>query len=84
MDSISFGKLYYKLLKDDLSKSSIILFTILASNSMQKGYAYGTNKYYNSNQGIECYQVSIGSIKKDKDILLNEKDKIVNAIADVF
>ena len=46
MDSISFGKLYYKLLKDDLSKSSIILFTLLLSNSMQEGFAYGTNKYY--------------------------------------
>ena len=42
----NFGKLYYELLKDDLSKSSVILFTLLLSNSMQKGFAYGTNKYY--------------------------------------
>ncbi len=42
----NFGKLYYELLKDDLSKSAVILFTLLLSNSMQKGFAYGTNKYY--------------------------------------
>ena len=42
----NFGKLYFKLLEDDLSKSSVILFTLLISNSMQKGFAYGTNKYY--------------------------------------
>ena len=42
----NFGKMYFELLKDDLSRSSVILFTLLLSNSMQKGFAYGTNKYY--------------------------------------
>ena len=45
---------------------------------------YSSNKYYNSNQGIECYQISVGNIKKDKDILLNEKEQIVKAISDAF
>jgi len=46
---------------------------------------YSANKYYNSNQGIECYQVSLGNIKSsDLEILLNEQQQIVNAIANVF
>ncbi len=45
---------------------------------------YSANKYYNSNQGIECYQISIGSLKNNKDALLTEKEQIINAIADAF
>ena len=33
------GKLYFDLLEEDLSKSEILLFTLLLSNSKQKGYA---------------------------------------------
>lgn len=44
--SRSHGKMYYDLLDDDLSKSEIIFFTLLLSNTKQKGYAYGLNKYY--------------------------------------
>ena len=40
------GKLYYDLLDDNLSKSTIVFFTLLLSNSNQKGYAFGSNKYY--------------------------------------
>lgn len=40
------GKLYYDLLDDNLSKSAIVFFTLLLSNSNQKGYAFGSNKYY--------------------------------------
>ena len=40
------GKLYYELLEDNLGKSEIIFFTLLLSNSNQKGYAFGSNKYY--------------------------------------
>ena len=45
---------------------------------------FSKNQYYNSNQGIECYQISIGSLKSDKDTILNEKEQIVNAIAEAF
>ena len=40
------GKLYYDLLEDNLSKTTIVFFTLLISNSNQKGYAFGSNKYY--------------------------------------
>lgn len=45
---------------------------------------YSSNKYFNSNQGIECYQISLGNIKNEIDILLNEKEQIINAITDAF
>ncbi|MBR2289265.1 MAG: N-acetylmuramoyl-L-alanine amidase [Clostridia bacterium] len=45
---------------------------------------FGTNSYYNSNQGIECYYISIGSLKRDLEILQSEKDQIINAIASAF
>lgn len=45
---------------------------------------YGTNKYYNSNQGIECYQISIGRLKYEKEVIEEELDQISNAIADCF
>lgn len=44
--SKSHGKMYYDLLNDNLSKSTIVLFTLLLSNSNQKGYAFRSNKYY--------------------------------------
>ena len=45
---------------------------------------FSANKFYNSNQGIECYQISVGSIKENKDVLLNEKEQIIKAISDAF
>lgn len=42
----SHGKLFFDLLEEDLSKTEICFFTLLLSNSKQKGYAYGLNKYY--------------------------------------
>lgn len=38
--SKSHGKMYYDLLNDNLSKSTIVLFTLLLSNSNQKGDAF--------------------------------------------
>lgn len=43
---------------------------------------YSANKYYDSNQGIECYQLELGYIKTDLDILLNVKSEYVQAICD--
>lgn len=45
---------------------------------------YSANEYYKSNQGIECYQVELGYIKNDLDIIINEKSQIVQAISDVI
>lgn len=75
----------------NLTTNTPNLYTIrevggIATNAYVDGRntEYGKNQYYNSNQGIECYQISIGSLKVNKDILLNEKDQIVNAIAEAF
>ncbi len=46
--------------------------------------AYSANRYYKSNQGIECYQLELGYIKNDLEIIKNEKDEIVRAITEVI
>ena len=46
--------------------------------------AYSANKYYNSNQGIECYQIELGYIKNDLDIIKNEKENYIRAIKEVI
>ena len=45
---------------------------------------YSNNAYYKSNQGIECYQIHLGSIKNNLDDLLNEKENYLSAIANCF
>ena len=42
--------------------------------------AYSANKYYNSNQGIECYQIELGYIKNDLEIMQNETENYIRAI----
>ena len=42
---------------------------------------YSANRYYNSHHGIECYQLEMGYIKTDADILKGEIDAIVESIA---
>ena len=44
--------------------------------------AYSKNKYYDSNQGIECYQLELGYIKTDLNTILNEKENYINAITE--
>ena len=51
--------MYYDLLNDNLSKSTIVLFTLLLSNSNQKGYAFGSNKYYA--EKLKCTTRTISS-----------------------
>lgn len=46
--------------------------------------SYSANKYYNSNQGIECYQIELGYIKNDINIIINEKQQIIKAISDTI
>ena len=58
--SKSHGKMYYDLLNDNLSKSTIVLFTLLLSNSNQKGYAFGSNKYYA--EKLKCTTRTISSL----------------------
>lgn len=58
----------------------------IATNAFMDGRntAYKKNDYYNSNQGIECYQIYLGSIKGDLEIIQTQKDRIINAIANAF
>ncbi len=46
--------------------------------------AYDKNEYYNSNQGIECYQIELGYIKTDLEIIKNEKENYIRAITEVI
>lgn len=46
--------------------------------------AYGKNIYYDSNQGIECYQIEMGYIDTDLQKLVEEETEYVSAIADAI
>ena len=70
------GKLYYNLLDDNLSKSAIIFFTLLFSNSNQKGYAFGSNKYYANK--LKCSTRTISALIRaliDKGYITVENPK---------
>ena len=41
---------------------------------------YSKNEFYNSRQGIECYQIELGYIKNDLDNILNNKEAYINSI----
>ncbi len=58
----------------------------IATNAYVDGRntTYEANKYYKTNQGIECYQIELGYIKNDLEIIKNEKDKIISAIAEAI
>lgn len=46
--------------------------------------AYDANEYYDSNQGIECYQIELGYIKNDLDIITNEKANYIRGITEAI
>ena len=58
----------------------------IATNAYVDGRnkSYSANKYYNSNIGIECYQIELGYIKTDIEKLLNEKENYIKAIGDAI
>lgn len=45
---------------------------------------YSKNQYYNSNQGIECYQIELGYMKNDLEIIVNEKENYIRGIVDAI
>ena len=45
---------------------------------------YSKNEYYRTNQGIECYQIELGYIKTDLDIIKNEKEGYIRAISEAI
>ncbi len=56
----------------------------IATNAYVDGRnkTYSANRYYHSNQGIECYQIEMGYIKNDLEIIKNEMEPYVTAISE--
>ena len=75
----------------DLTTDTAFLYTIrevggIATNAYVDGRnkVYGDNEYYKSCQGIECYQLELGYVANDFGILQNDKETIVEIIADTI
>ncbi|MBR3697648.1 MAG: N-acetylmuramoyl-L-alanine amidase [Clostridia bacterium] len=45
---------------------------------------YSKNEYYDSRQGIECYQVELGYIKTDLEKILYNREAYINSITQVI
>ncbi len=45
---------------------------------------YSKNEYYNLNQGIECYQIELGYIKNDLNIITEEKENYIRGIVEAI
>lgn len=56
----------------------------IATNAYVDGRntSYSANQFYRSNQGIECYQIEMGYIKNDLEIIKNEIEQYVTAISE--
>ena len=75
----------------NITLSTPYLYTLretggIATNAYVDGRntSYSANEYYNSNQGIECYQVELGYIKNDLEIITNEKENYIKAITEAI
>lgn len=75
----------------DITTDTPYLYTIretggIATNAYVDGRntSYSANEYYNSNQGIECYQIELGYIKNDLNIITTEKENYVKAISEAI
>lgn len=57
----------------------------IATNAYVDGRnnTYSANQYYNSNQGIECYQIEMGYIKNDLEIIKSQIEEYTTAICEV-
>ena len=58
----------------------------IATNAYVDGRntAYSANPYYNSNQGIECYQIEMGYIKSDLEVIKTQMEQYVSAISETL
>lgn len=56
----------------------------IATNAYADGrnMSFAANRFYNSNQGIECYQVELGYIKTDLDKILYNREAFTSSIKD--
>ncbi|MCR5185878.1 MAG: N-acetylmuramoyl-L-alanine amidase [Clostridia bacterium] len=74
-----------------LTLDTPFLYTIrevggIATNAYADGRnkEYAKNEFYDSNHGIECYQIELGYIKNDTEIIENEMDLYTQAIAETI
>lgn len=74
-----------------LTTDTPYLYTIrevggIATNAYVDGRntMYSANKYYKSNQGIECYQIHFGSVKNNINDILTQKENFLSAIVSCF
>ena len=58
----------------------------IATNAYVDGRntSYSANAYYNVNFGTECYQLELGYIKNDLEIIKNEKEAYIRAITEAI
>lgn len=58
----------------------------IATNAYADGrnHSFAPNRFYNSNQGIECYQIELGYIKNDLEKMLYNREAYVTAIAEAI
>lgn len=75
----------------EITTSTPYLYTIREVGGIATGAyvdgrntAYSANDYYNSNQGIECYQIELGYIKNDLNIITEEKENYIRAITETI
>lgn len=75
----------------NLTSDTPFLYTIrevggIATNAYVDGRNknFSANKYYKSNQGIECYQIEMGYIKNDIPMLQAQKEEYVTAISEAI
>lgn len=74
-----------------ITLSTPYLYTIrevggVATNAYVDGRnkTYAPNAYYNVNYGIECYQIELGYVKNDLEIIKEEKEAYIRAITEAI
>jgi N-acetylmuramoyl-L-alanine amidase len=75
----------------DITTDTPYLYTIREVGGIATGAyvdgrntAYAKNEYYNSNKGIECYQIEMGYIDTDLQKIVEEEEDYAYAIADAI
>ena len=74
-----------------ITTSTPYLYTIRETGGIATGAyvdgrntTYSANRYYDSNQGLECYQIELGYIKNDLNIITDEKENYIEAITETI
>ena len=74
-----------------ITKDTAYLYTIRETGGIATGAyvdgrntIYAKNEYYDSNYGIECYQIELGYIKNDLQIIKDEKVNYIRGIVEAI